>query len=81
MAKIPARSVKMRDCIIWPFRASRASGIAHAPIGLTRIAEVLDRRLGSPLDTVIDILDSAGKPVPRYTLRAVAETTLRAWPE
>jgi WD40 repeat protein len=36
--------------------------------------EVLARRLGSPLDSVIDILDAAGQPVPRYTLRAVAET-------
>lgn len=36
--------------------------------------EVLARRLGSPLDSVIDILDAAGRPVPRYTLRAVAET-------
>jgi WD40 repeat protein len=36
--------------------------------------EVLARRLGSPLDSVIEILDAQGKPVPRYTLRAVAET-------
>jgi hypothetical protein len=36
--------------------------------------EVLARRLGSPLDSVIDILDASGKPVPRYTIRAVAET-------
>ncbi len=35
--------------------------------------EVFARRLGSPLDSVIDIFDAAGKPVPRYT-RAVAET-------
>ncbi len=32
------------------------------------------RRLGSPLDSSIEILDAAGKPVPRATLRAVAET-------
>jgi WD40 repeat protein len=36
--------------------------------------EVAARRHGSPLDSVIDILDASGKPVPRYTLRAVAET-------
>src|SRR5579872_730331 len=36
--------------------------------------EVNARRLGSPLDSVIEILDAHGKPVPRYTLRAVAET-------
>ena len=36
--------------------------------------ETLARRLGSPVDTVIDILDPEGRPVPRATLRAVAET-------
>ncbi len=36
--------------------------------------EVFARRLGSPLDSVIDIFDASGKPVPRHTLRAVAET-------
>ncbi|MSR56252.1 MAG: hypothetical protein EXS05_01085 [Planctomycetaceae bacterium] len=36
--------------------------------------ETFARRLGSPIDTVIDILDANGQPVPRHTLRAVAET-------
>jgi hypothetical protein len=36
--------------------------------------EVLARRLGSPLDSLIEIFDAGGKPVPRLTLRAVAET-------
>lgn len=36
--------------------------------------EVRAGRKGSSLDSVIDILDSAGKPVGRHTLRAVAET-------
>ncbi len=36
--------------------------------------ETAARRLGSPLDSYIEILDAAGKPVPRATLRAVAET-------
>jgi hypothetical protein len=36
--------------------------------------ETIARRLGSPLDSVVDILDAAGKPVPRATLRSVAET-------
>jgi WD40 repeat protein len=36
--------------------------------------ETFARRLGSPVDTVLDILDANGKPVPRATLRAVAET-------
>jgi hypothetical protein len=36
--------------------------------------ETLARRLGSSLDSYLDILDASGKPVPRHTLRAVAET-------
>lgn len=36
--------------------------------------ETIARRLGSPVDTVLDILDAQGNPVPRHTLRAVAET-------
>lgn len=36
--------------------------------------ETVARRLGSPVDTLLDILDASGKPVPRATLRAVAET-------
>ncbi|MFN0055539.1 MAG: c-type cytochrome domain-containing protein [Planctomycetales bacterium] len=36
--------------------------------------ETIARRIGSPIDTVLEILDATGKPVPRHTLRAVAET-------
>lgn len=36
--------------------------------------EVLARRLGSPLDSVLEILHADGKPVAKHTLRAVAET-------
>jgi hypothetical protein len=36
--------------------------------------ETIARRIGSPVDTILDILDPNGKPVPRATLRAVAET-------
>jgi WD40 repeat protein len=36
--------------------------------------ETLARRLGSALDSFLEILDASGKSVPRYTLRAVAET-------
>jgi len=36
--------------------------------------EVFARRLGSPLDSVIEILDASGAAVPRATLRSVAET-------
>ena len=36
--------------------------------------EVFARRLGSALDSFIEILDAEGRSVPRYTLRSVAET-------
>jgi WD40 repeat protein len=36
--------------------------------------EVFARRLGSPLDSVIEILDASGAALPRATLRSVAET-------
>jgi hypothetical protein len=38
------------------------------------ILEVHARRLGSPLDSVIEILDARGRPLPRATLRCVART-------
>ncbi|QJW99666.1 WD40 repeat domain-containing protein [Frigoriglobus tundricola] len=38
------------------------------------IVEVLARRAGSPVDSVIEILDPAGKPVPVATLRCTAKT-------
>ncbi|VTT98315.1 wd40 repeat-containing protein : WD40 repeat-containing protein OS=Singulisphaera acidiphila (strain ATCC BAA-1392 / DSM 18658 / VKM B-2454 / MOB10) GN=Sinac_1517 PE=4 SV=1: WD40: WD40: WD40: WD40 [Gemmataceae bacterium] len=43
------------------------------------VVEVLARRAGSPVDPVIEIFDSSGKPVRRATLRCVAKTfsTLR----
>jgi len=40
------------------------------------VAEVNARRLGSELDSVLEILDAAGKPVERATVRAVWETFL-----
>ncbi len=42
--------------------------------GQTLIVEVNARRLGSPLDSYIEILDADGKPVPRATLRSQAKT-------
>jgi hypothetical protein len=36
--------------------------------------ETIARRIGSPIDTCIEILDADGRPLPRHTLRAVAET-------
>jgi hypothetical protein len=42
-----------------------------------RIAiEVVASRLGSPLDSVIEVLDSQGRPVPRALVRCLNETTL-----
>jgi hypothetical protein len=42
--------------------------------GQRLIVEVNARRLGTPLDSYVEILDAAGKPVPRATLRCVAKT-------
>ncbi len=38
------------------------------------VVEVLASRAGSPIDPVIEILDSSGKPVTRATLRSTAKT-------
>lgn len=47
--------------------------------GQRLLVEVQARRIGSPLDSVIEILDEKGQPVPRVTLRcqARAYTTFR----
>lgn len=42
--------------------------------GQRLIVEVEARRLGSPLDSIIEIVDEQGKLVPRATLRSVART-------
>jgi WD40 repeat protein len=42
--------------------------------GQRLLLEVNARRLGSPLDSYLEILDAAGKPLPRATLRCVAKT-------
>jgi WD40 repeat protein len=44
--------------------------------GQRLILEVNARRLGSPLDSVIDVLDAAGRAVPRAVLRCVARTNI-----
>jgi WD40 repeat protein len=49
----------------WRFLAKKAQRL---------IVEVNAQRLGSPLDSYLEILDPAGKPVPRATLRCVAKT-------
>jgi hypothetical protein len=49
----------------WRFQAKK---------GQRLILEVNARRLGSPLDSYIEILDAQGKPVPRAVLRCLAKT-------
>src|SRR5262249_37311736 len=44
----------------------------HANKGERWIVEVNARRSGSPLDSVIEVLDVHGQPVPRATLRCLA---------
>lgn len=50
---------------VWPFAAKK---------GQRLIVEINARRLGSPLDSVIEILDCKGQPVLRATLRSLAKT-------
>jgi hypothetical protein len=49
----------------WKFAAKK---------GQRLVVEVNARRLGSPLDSTIEILDAKGKPVPLVTLRCLART-------
>jgi hypothetical protein len=44
--------------------------------GQTFVIEVAASRLGSALDSVIDVLDARGEPVPRARLHSVWETTV-----
>ncbi|MBI3409468.1 MAG: hypothetical protein HY040_14090 [Planctomycetes bacterium] len=46
----------------------------HAKKGGRLILEVHGRRLGSPIDSLIEVLDKNGKPVPRAMLRCQAKT-------
>jgi WD domain, G-beta repeat len=48
----------------------------RAKTGDRLLIETHARRLGSPLDSSIEILDATGKPVPRVTLRCVAKTDI-----
>lgn len=48
----------------------------HAKKGEPLIIESNAARLGSPLDSVLEVLDSDGKPVERATIRAVEENSL-----
>lgn len=40
------------------------------------VVEVLARRAGSPVDSVVEVLDASGKPVPLATLRCTAKTSV-----
>jgi hypothetical protein len=46
----------------------------HARKGEHVTIEVAAARLGSPLDSVIEVLDTGGKPIPRATIRCLNET-------
>ncbi len=47
----------------------------HARKGQTLILEVMAQQLGSQLDSVLEILYPDGTPVPRATVRCIAQTT------
>ena len=44
--------------------------------GVPVVVEVYGRRLGSPIDAALEILDDRGRPIPRAVLRPVAETAV-----
>lgn len=47
----------------------------HAAKGEPLVLDVMAARLGSRLDSLLEVLDSAGKPIERATVRAVLETS------
>ncbi|HCC56701.1 MAG TPA: hypothetical protein DEQ47_05465 [Solibacterales bacterium] len=47
----------------------------HAAKGEQVLVDVMAARLGSRLDSLLEVLDSAGKPIERATVRAVLETS------
>ncbi len=48
----------------------------EAKKGRRVIVEVFGRRLGSPIDPVVEVLGADGKPIPRAVLRPVEETNV-----
>ncbi len=48
----------------------------HSRKGQKLILDVNANRLGSPLDSLLEVLDSAGKPIERATIRCVLENSL-----
>ncbi|MFN0124693.1 MAG: hypothetical protein ACKV2V_29675 [Blastocatellia bacterium] len=70
---------RIQDDPAIPHSASRASQAADyfrftAKKGQRLVLETAAQRFGSPLDTVIDVLDARGKPVPRVVARCLLET-------
>jgi hypothetical protein len=49
----------------------------HARKGQNLVFDVNAARLGSPLDSQLEILDTAGHPVERATIRAIAQNSLQ----
>ena len=66
-ATIEGRIGRPNDRDLYRFPARKDDVIA---------VEVMARRLGSPLDSFLEILDSAGAPVRRAVVKAVAENSL-----
>lgn len=48
----------------------------EAKAGETLILEVFARRLGTPVDPVVEVVDAEGRPVPRAVVRPVSETVV-----
>ena len=48
----------------------------HATRGQALVFTVMAARFGSPLDSVLEVLDASGRAVPRATLRPVWQTTV-----
>jgi WD40 repeat protein len=46
----------------------------HAAAGETWIVETDAARRGSPLDTIVDVLDASGRPIPRLRLQATRDS-------
>jgi hypothetical protein len=53
------------DVDFYRFRAAKGEAV---------IVEVFGRRLGSPVDSIIEVLDARGRPIPRAVLRPVDQT-------
>jgi hypothetical protein len=70
---------------IWTREAAARAGVPHADQDLFRFAarkgqklvlDVTAQQLGSPLDSIIEVLDAEGRVVPRAAIRCVAQTEI-----